>query len=1217
MSPTLRKRDPWTGLAGTALPTPTDPFVKLLVLLPGETHAPGTATGKTGTPTTQRPNVPFQVQVLAVSATYALCFSTHLIGLSRSDGLSGPGQKHMASGAVSFPVTILASGTYTFTARDLTDATKTAGTSASLTVSVSGFSKLLLLLPGETLAPGTTTGKAGTALPQTAGVPFFVSVLAVDNQYNFVSTVTDVIAFTVSDVNAFVPVTGAALIDGARIYQVILLQTAGTFTITASDTTDPTKGASVSSPLVATAAGFSKLLVLLPGETHAPGTATGKLGAPSQQTAGSSFLVTVIAVDDTWNAETSTDTVHLASSDGAASLPANAAMVAGTKVFSVTLNTAGSQTITASDVTDATKTAYVSAAVGVVSGVSVNVALASNGATATASSFYDAGRGPSDTNNGERNGIGAYLGGYWNTLSQTMPHWLQIDFGGSKSINEIDVFMVQDAVFSPIAPTLALTGTQYCMTHFLAQYWTGSAWTEVPGGSILNNNRIWVQIGPFTPVTTTKIRIYITAAQANAEGYGILTEVEAWSNASGAGGPTFTQIQLLLPGETAAPGTLTGKTGTPTAQVAGTAFTVTARSVDATFNLVSSTDVVGITSSDVYATLPSTAALVAGSKTFSVTLNVAGTATITASDITNSSKTPNTSPSVTVSAGAATKLQLLVPNEVANPGSATGKTGAAIAEAAGAAFSVTARLVDANNNLVSGTHTVGITSNDGAAVLNPAYHALVAGTWTFTNGVTLNTLGPRTITATDITDGSKTASVATVTCGTRSVVGIGDFSAYLGAIRVPIEIGSESRAAATMRRVGGVLQCLMTGHANTSNVYEFILPAPSLSWQGTTRPTVKTDWGHNGGFYGTAKTSWVGSTPVYNCQVPYDTNQYCGWTVHGLWWDETQQCVHWVYSYNYNTSGRHDYCLARTIPGDPLTGTGCVVRGPYRTDVGPHQAGGYVIGIPPAFGDAYANGARIGVGSGIISGNASSSFGPNLIVLPAPTPSTIQGIDSGFASLTTTRVVGYTGANGAKTDRLIRDNGYFAQAGFGDFPPVGAAGYSTTIDFMSVAAGPGKNSLSGAMWIDLPDKQGLLFGFTQTTGAVFYQVGGTALQCSLCPPTLATWPQPFTDPVYNGGNPVCPACYCAQGPVAEGFRPQFAVYSETDLALVAQGSTPKYLVPSSMFDPRTITGSSSIALECTQNLIPIHFDPTTRYAYFAAPGADSDQSPIIHVWQLS
>ena len=47
-----------------------------------------------------------------------------------------------------------------------------------------------------------------------------------------------------------------------------------------------------------------------------------------------------------------TDTVGITSSDATAVLPANAALVNGTNSFSVTLKDAGSQTVTASDITD-------------------------------------------------------------------------------------------------------------------------------------------------------------------------------------------------------------------------------------------------------------------------------------------------------------------------------------------------------------------------------------------------------------------------------------------------------------------------------------------------------------------------------------------------------------------------------------------------------------------------------------------------------------------------------------------------------------------------------------------------------------------------------------------------------------------------------------------------------------------------------------------------
>ena len=64
------------------------------------------------------------------------------------------------------------------------------------------------------------------------------------------------------------------------------------------------------------------------------------------------------------------------------------------------------------------------------------------------------------------------------------------------------------------------------------------------------------------------------------------------------------------------------------------------------------THTVAITSSDGSATLPTNAALVAGTKTFSVTFNTAGSWTVTATDTNGSPLTASTSPSVTAAAAA-------------------------------------------------------------------------------------------------------------------------------------------------------------------------------------------------------------------------------------------------------------------------------------------------------------------------------------------------------------------------------------------------------------------------------------------------------------------------------------------------------------------------------------------------------------------------------------
>jgi hypothetical protein len=110
----------------------------------------------------------------------------------------------------------------------------------------------------------------------------------------------------------------------------------------------------------------------------------------------------------------------------------------------------------------------------------------------------------------------------------------------------------------------------------------------------------------------------------------------------------FSQLQVLMPGETAAPNTPTGKTGTPNIQAVGLPFTVTVNAVDAAWNVVSSTDTVDITSSDSTAGLPPDAALVNGTFGFSVYFGQPGTNwTVTATDVTDTTKTANTgSPTV-------------------------------------------------------------------------------------------------------------------------------------------------------------------------------------------------------------------------------------------------------------------------------------------------------------------------------------------------------------------------------------------------------------------------------------------------------------------------------------------------------------------------------------------------------------------------------------------
>ena len=154
-----------------------------------------------------------------------------------------------------------------------------------------------------------------------------------------------------------------------------------------------------------------------------------------------------------------------------------------------------------------------------------NVASQANGGIATSSSNYTSAYTPASVNNGDRKGINWDNGGGWiDGTPNAFPDWLQIAFNGAKSISEIDVFSVQDAYSAPQEPTAAMSFSLYGITDFDVQYWNGSSWATVPGGSVTGNNLVWRKF-TFPAVSTTAIRINI---RAGLNSYSRLIEVEAY-----------------------------------------------------------------------------------------------------------------------------------------------------------------------------------------------------------------------------------------------------------------------------------------------------------------------------------------------------------------------------------------------------------------------------------------------------------------------------------------------------------------------------------------------------------------------------------------------------------------------------------------------------------------------------------------------------------------
>jgi hypothetical protein len=153
-----------------------------------------------------------------------------------------------------------------------------------------------------------------------------------------------------------------------------------------------------------------------------------------------------------------------------------------------------------------------------------------------------------------------------------------------------------------------------------------SSWSDINGLTILNNG-------------THQVLIPSSALQGVNQNYFRLIK------------RTANGLQVLLPGETAAPGTLTGKTGTPTAADTVNAVTVTVNAVDTnTWHIVAGvTDTIQLaTPTDGQSILPNAAAMVNGTGTYQLYFGTTGSQTVTATDTTNTNIPTATSSSVTV-----------------------------------------------------------------------------------------------------------------------------------------------------------------------------------------------------------------------------------------------------------------------------------------------------------------------------------------------------------------------------------------------------------------------------------------------------------------------------------------------------------------------------------------------------------------------------------------
>jgi uncharacterized protein (TIGR03437 family) len=212
-----------------------------------------------------------------------------------------------------FSVTLKTAGSQTITASDSANSM----ISGSMEVNVSAATFTHFLVTGPSSA--------------TSGTAFNVTATAVDIYGNTVTSYMGTATVTSSDTHAILPPT-VTFMSGIANFQATL-ETQGVQTITVTDEADTTKTGFVQITVHAAAA--MKIVI---SET------------PTTVTAGAAFTFTVTAEDAAGNVATGyTGTLHFTSSDLNAVLPANSTLTSGIGTFPATLETTGSQTLTATD----------------------------------------------------------------------------------------------------------------------------------------------------------------------------------------------------------------------------------------------------------------------------------------------------------------------------------------------------------------------------------------------------------------------------------------------------------------------------------------------------------------------------------------------------------------------------------------------------------------------------------------------------------------------------------------------------------------------------------------------------------------------------------------------------------------------------------------------------------------------------------------------------
>jgi len=257
----------------------------------------------------------FTVTALDASDNVAAKY-TGTVQITSSDpqAILSPASSKLLNGNGAFSATMNTAGGQTITATDTVAASIT-GTSASINVSAAPVDHFSLTVPANA----------------TAGTSFNFTVSALDGANNPLPNYSGTVSFYSSDSQASLP-ANSMLTNGTGSFSTTM-KIAGNQIVGATDTVTPSMTGSSSGITVsaATASHFS-------------------VTSAAYVNSGTAFSFDVTALD-AWNnlAAGYSGVVHFTSSDALALLPADAAVANGSDTVSLTMNTVGVQTITATD----------------------------------------------------------------------------------------------------------------------------------------------------------------------------------------------------------------------------------------------------------------------------------------------------------------------------------------------------------------------------------------------------------------------------------------------------------------------------------------------------------------------------------------------------------------------------------------------------------------------------------------------------------------------------------------------------------------------------------------------------------------------------------------------------------------------------------------------------------------------------------------------------